>query len=313
MFLSGFVRLIFARYGLLFPNFENLVMLRPVLIILLLGPCLAVAEPWFDGNPDFADEASRSLAAEVLAAHGGMQPMTAASSLQFSFFTKKLGNPTPFYSSEALDLATGDAYVEWPFWDATIGWNGQAVWTENWPMPMPAGFFVRLTSSFLTLPWQMHADDANIGPVRQDTLPNDNAVYDVIRITFDHRGPGIPGNFYDLFIDPETRLMKAIRFDISHPGMVANPSQPLGPNYHVFGDYRDFNGMLIPTFYQSYGQGSANGGQSNAYHFVWNLRTDQPYADSRRILPDHAQQDSASTNWWSSEPTQAYQSNGEQQ
>jgi hypothetical protein len=303
---------IFARYGLHIVDPEKKDMLRTLLVFLLLGPQAAIAEPWFSGHPEYADSESEALATSLLQAHGGMQPMAAATSLEFNFFTKMIGNPTPFYSFEALDLATGSAYVDWPFWNAKISWNQQEVWTENWPMPMPAGFFVRLTSSFLTLPWQLRADDANVGPVSQDTLPGDNTMYDVLRITFDSRSPTIPGNYYDLFVDPETQLMKAVRFDINHPGMVANPSQPLGPNYHVFGDYRIFDGMAIPTFYKSYGQGSVKGGQSNAYHFVWNLRTDQPYDDSRQTTPTDAQMDSVSSNWWHSELSTDFETTGDQ-
>jgi len=275
-------------------------MLRLLLILTLIASASAQAAPWFDGTPDFTDEASRALAAKVLQAHGGMQPMNEAKSLQFSFFTKMIGGPMPFYSFEAVDLATGDAYIDWPFWDATVAWKDGQLWSKQWPMPMPAGFFIRLTTSFITLPWQINADGANIGPVRQATLPEDDKVYDVLRITFDQRSPSIPGTFYDLFIDPESGLMKAIRFDINHPGMVANPAQPIGPNIHVFGEYKKFGGLVIPTFYKTYGAGSANGESSSAYHFAWDVRFDQPFDSSRLEAPEDAVLDAVSMQWWQS-------------
>ena len=276
-------------------------MLRRLLVILTLLPGLATSEPWFQGEPEYIDEASRLLATELLNAHGGMAPIGDATSVQFNFFTKMIGNPTPFYSFEALDLATGNAYVDWPFWDATIGWDQKRLWTRNWPMPLPAGFFVRLTSSFMTLPWQIHTDTAEIGPVSREKLPGDDTDYNVLRVTFDTRHPGIPGTYYEIFVHPETRLMSGIRFDINHPGMVANPKQPLGPNYHVFGDYRRFSGMVIPTFYKSFGQGSSEGGDSNAYHFVWNMQLDQPFDASRVVISGDAKIDEVSINWWLSD------------
>jgi hypothetical protein len=280
-------------------------MLRLLLILTLIASASAQASPWFDGTPDFADEASRSLAEKVLLAHGGMQPMTEAKSLQFNFFTKVIGGPMPFYSFEAVDLATGNAYIDWPFWDATVAWKNGELWSKQWPMPMPAGFFIRLTTSFITLPWQINADGANIGPVRQATLPEDDKLYDVLRITFDQRSPSMPGTFYDMFIDPESGLMAGVRFDINHPGMVANPSQPLGPNYHVFGEYQKFDGLVMPTFYKSYGAGSANGGGSNAYHFAWDVRLDQPFDTARLIPPADAVQDAVSMKWWQSSKQQS--------
>jgi hypothetical protein len=166
---------------------------------------------------------------------------------------------------------------------------------------MPAGFFVRLTTSFITLPWQIQADAANVGPTSQGQLPEDDAVYDVLRITFDDRSPSIPGTFYDMYVDPETHLMKGIRFDINHPGMVANPSQPLGPNFHVFAEYRQFDGLILPTSYMSYGTGSANGGSSNAYHFAWNVRLDAPFDNAKLNAPDGAEKDAVSMDWWGSD------------
>jgi hypothetical protein len=280
-------------------------MLRLLPIMALIVSAMAQAGPWFDGEPEYSDEASRSLAEQVLEAHGGMQPMGDADSLKFSFFTKVIGGQVPFYSIEAVDLATGNAYMEWPFWNSTIAWKDGELWSHQWPMPMPAGFFIRLTASFITLPWQIHADNANVGPASTGQLPEDDTVYDVLRITFDDRSPSIPGTFYEIFIDPDSHLMKGVRFDINHPGMVANPSQPIGPNVHVFGEYRQFDGLVIPTFYKSYGRGSANGGTSNAYHFAWDVSLDQPFDAERLNAPEGATFDEVSMQWWQSSAQQA--------
>ena len=275
-------------------------MIRRMVVLTFLIPACAMANPWFDGNPDFHDDASRALSQEVLDAHGGMSSMAKAKSLKFSFFTKVVQAPSPFYSVEALDLETSAAYIDWPFWDATVAWDRDRLWSKGWPMPMPAGFFVRLTSSFLTLPWQIRADGTNIGPTSKGQLPEDDTVYDVLRVTFDQRHPGIPGTFYEIYIDPETHLMRGLRFDINHPGMVANPSQPLGPNFHVFKNYRNVNGLMMPTYYVSYGQGSRNGGTSNAHHFVWDIQLDQPFDSERLVAPDDAITDNVSGSWWQS-------------
>jgi len=275
-------------------------MIRLLPILLLFASAASNSSPWFNGTPDFADDASRELAARVLEAHGGMQPMMEAKSLQFSFFTKALGGPTPFYSFEAVDLENGNAYIEWPFWESRIAWKGGELWSHQWPMPMPAGFFIRLTASFMTLPWQIQADSANVGPAGQGQLPEDDTVYDILHITFDERSPSIPGTFYDIYIDAETHLMKGIRFDINHPGMVANSNQPTGPNFHVFAEYRQFDGLILPTSYMTYGAGSTNGKVSNAYHFAWNVRLDEPFDESKLNAPDGAVKDAVSMDWWRS-------------
>jgi hypothetical protein len=277
-------------------------MLRHLILITFLIPVSTMASPWFDGKPDFLDDASRELSQEVLDAHGGMAEMAKASSLKFQFFTKVINARSPFYSIEALDLETGSAYIDWPFWGATIAWDRNQLWSQSWPMPMPAGFFVRLTSSFLTLPWQIQANGTNIGPVSKGQLPEDDTEYDVLRVTFDQQNPGIPGTFYEIYIHPETRLMAGLRFDINHPGMVANPNQPLGPNFHVFKNYRNVAGLVLPAYYVSYGQGSSNGGTSNAHHFVWDVQIDEPFDAERLVAPEDATLDDVSGDWWNTAP-----------
>ena len=267
-------------------------MVRLIPVLLLFATASIHAATWFDGEPDYADAASRALAAEVLEAHGGMQGMTNAKSIRFSFFTKVIGGQRPFYSIETVDLETGNAYLEWPFWDSTVALSNDEIWARHWPMPMPAGFFARLSASFMTLPWQMHADGANVGPVSTGKLPDDDTAYDVLRVTFDQGSPSIPGTYYDIFVDRETHLVKGVGFDINHPGMVANPNQPSGPNYHVFGEYRRVDGLLIPVFYLTHGGGS------NAYHFAWDVSLDQPFDSGMLVAPPDATLDEVSMQWW---------------
>ena len=77
------------------PTHQEYVMLRLIPIFFLLVSAASYSAPWFDGMPDYADDASRRLTAELLEAHGGMQAMRTAKSLQFNFFTKASGGPNP--------------------------------------------------------------------------------------------------------------------------------------------------------------------------------------------------------------------------
>ena len=268
-------------------------------LLMLIASLPVPAAPYFQGEPKYADQQSRELADKVLAAHGGLEPWADVSSLQFKFFTKMINNPMPFYSYESINIETGAAYIDWLLFDATVAWDNQKMWSNNWPMPLPAGFFVRLTTSFMTLPWQIQADSAHIGPVSQGEIPEgDGVIYDVLRVTFEQRSPSIPGTFYELYVDPANGLMKAIRFDINHPGMVANPNQPLGPNFHVFYEYRKIDGLILPTYYESWGQGSRNGGKSNAVHVAFDVSLDKPFDATRLVPPENAIVDQVSMDWW---------------
>ncbi len=41
-------------------------MFRRLVLIIILMPACAIAAPWFDGSPDYLDDASRTLSQEVL-------------------------------------------------------------------------------------------------------------------------------------------------------------------------------------------------------------------------------------------------------
>ena len=266
---------------------------------LIIASLPAQAAPYFQGEPNYIDQQSRELAAKMLAAHGGMEPWSKAGSLQFKLFTKMINNPMPFYSFESVNIESGAAYIDWLLFDATVAWDTEKMWSSNWPVPLPPGFFIRLTTSFMTLPWQIQADSAVVGPVSQGEIPEgDGVMYDVLRVTFEQRSPSIPGTFYDMYVDPDNGLMKAIRFDINHPGMVANPNQPLGPNFHVFYEYRQVGGIILPTYYESWGQGSAKGGKSNAIHVAFDISLDTPFNSQRLAPPENATVDQVSMDWW---------------
>ena len=267
-------------------------------IIAALSVTALQAKPLFDSAPTFADEESRQIAMQLLKAHGGMLPWQTAKSLQFQFFTKMINNPKPFYSKEYLDLNTGAALIDWQFFNSQVAWDTKQVWASNWKLPLSPGFFVRLTSSFITLPWQIHQQDMRVGPAGIGHLPEDVTPYTTLKVTMASPNPSMPGTFYEIFIDRKSGLMRGVRFDINHPGMVQNPDQPLGPNIHVFDEFRRMDGLVLPTFYHTFGQGNGSGTNTRAYHFVWDITLRKPFPDLTKIRPSHAEVDTISTKWW---------------
>lgn len=265
---------------------------------LIAASQLSHAAPYFHGEPEFADDPARTLAGQMLEAHGGMAAWQAADAFRFKFFTHMVNAPRPFLSDETIDLESGAAYMDWLLFDGVTAWDGETAWSVNWPMPISAGFFVRLSATFITLPWQVFADEARIASDGQAALAGEDGMYDVLRVTYDAPTPSLPGTYYRLFIDPESRLLRAVEFDIAHPGMVANPNQPLGPNLHVFGEYRQVGELIFPTFYETIGQGSAKGGAQTAYHFAWDIDLGASFDHGRLKQPENAVVDTSSMQWW---------------
>ena len=273
---------------------------------LMLTATAAIADSRkFSGAPAYESEAARQAVMGMIEAHGGLEPWAEVDTLRFQFFTKVIGAPTPqppFYSIETTSIATGDVILDWPWFGAETVWSGEEVWSRNWPIPpLPPGFFTQLTTSFITLPWLTQTDGVTIsGPIK-DRLPedaHDPKLYDVVHMTFDHPNPSIPGEFYDIFIDPDTHLMKAVRFNITHPGMVRIAGQNIGPNFHVFSEYQNIGGLKIPVYYYTYGSGAAPSQDVNALHVVFGLQLDATFDEDRLARPEDAIVDVETTNWW---------------
>jgi hypothetical protein len=264
----------------------------------------AFADPMFSGTPDYENDDARELVERMLAAHGGLEPWQDVQALQFHFFTKTINaqgpNPQPpFYSIETTRLSDGAARLEWPFLGAVTGWDTETVWSADWPIPpLPPGFFTGLTTSFMTLPWLIQTDGMRVSAPYDAELPGENVVLPAVRVTFDGQGPEIPGEYYEVFIDPETHLLRAIGFNITHPQMVAIAGQSIGPNYHVFREYTRRGGLVIPSYYETIGSRLDSDQVVGAIHVAWNIRLDLQLNDAAVSPPPDAVMDEATMAWW---------------
>lgn len=260
-------------------------------------------EGLFKGKPLYADENAKTLVEDLIKAHGGAEAWKDVEALKFSIITKVIipGTPTPQpprYSTETVNLQTGAAYLDWPFWGSEIIFDGQKVHSKQWPLPLPPGFFSHLTFSFLTLPWLTQADGVRIGEIREKTLPGRGNQSLVIRLEFEGPNPNIPGNYYDLFINPETKLVEGVEFNITHPGMVAVDAQPIGPNYHIFLEHYRVGNAVIPAYYESYGSGAANNVDVGAIHIIFDVEAGEVFDATRLEVEEGFVADEITNTWW---------------
>jgi hypothetical protein len=277
-------------------------MRHSVTCAIVAGLQLALASPLVSaqvtGGADYADPKTRVIVEEMIAAHGGIEAWNRIESFSYMFFTKNSGNPEPWLSRETVDPRSGRAYLDWPVLDASIVWDGSTVWAVGWPVTLPPGFFSRLTYSFITLPWQTQQPGVRLEAIGTGRIPNDETDFVTVRMTFDHQTPSSPGNYYQLYIDPDSQLLRAVEFNITHPGLAANPDQPLGPNLHVFEEHREVDGLTLPVFYVSYGFNQRNASTSNAVHYVFDLSLGEPFDEARMERPSGAIVDHMTLGFW---------------
>lgn len=165
-------------------------------------------------------------------------------------------------------------------------------------MPIPAGFFARLTYSFVNLPFLTQNDGVRLELEGMKTLPNTDGEFISVLMRYPMPGGSMPGTYYRIFIDSETMLMKALEFDIAHPGMSASPTQPLGPITHIFEEYKQVGGVVIPVFYSTYGLGAREMDEVVAVHYLFNMSVDGEFDEMLVQKPQGAVADRSTMDFW---------------
>ncbi len=251
-------------------------------------------------GPDYANEETRIVIEAMVEAHGGMAAWRRVESFRFRMLSKVSGQANAWLSTETVEPSTGRSVLDWPVLEASIVWDGKEVWSVNWPPAPPPGFFPRLSYAFVTLPFLTQAEGVSLGPMEPGGIPGDSTDYLTVRMTYLQQNADIPGDYYKLFIDPASLLLKAIEFNITHPGMIANRNQALGPIVHVFEEYTAVGALTIPTYYVTFGFNPRNKNVSNALHVVFDISVNGPFDEARMQRPANAVTDVQTLTFWES-------------
>lgn len=254
-------------------------------------------------GPSYATPETKSVVEAMVARHGGLPAWRSASQVRYRFFTRNVGADEPWLSWESVEPRTGRARIDWPVLGAVTGFDGKDVWTRGWRVPLSPGFFAHLTYSFVTLPFQTQQDGVTLEAVGRGKLPNRPEELLTVRMTMTRPRGTVPGTYYRLFIDPSTHLLRAVEFDIAHPGMVANPDQPLGPNTHIFEEHRTVGGLVLPVSYLTVGRNPRDRVEHLAVHYVFDLSVDRPFDPATAQRPPDATVDSTTNRWWARRAT----------
>lgn len=273
---------------------------------LLLGASMAAGQATADEGrpggtgPDYATADTRAVIEAMVTAHGGMDAWRAVESIRFRMFTKVSGSGNAWLSTETVEPSTGRSFLDWPVLDASIVYDGTEVWSVNWPPAPPPGFFPRLSYTFVSLPFLTQDDRVVLGPVERGRVPGDSTEYLTVRMTYPRQNASIPGDYYKLFIDQESHRLKAVEFNITHPGMIANRNQALGPIVHVFEEYTVVGALTLPTYYVTFGFNPRNKNISNALHAVFDVSVDGSFDEARMQRPANAVTDEQTLAFWNS-------------
>jgi len=199
--------------------------------------------------------------------------MAAAPSVSFKHSMTAPSDPDdPWVSVEITEQGSRREYQEWPLDKAVIAFDGERVWSEGWKRLNPPKFMVNMAYYFVNLPWVTQDPGVNLIELGEGTLPNDDKTYATVRMTFDAGVGDASEDYYLLFIDKETGLLKGTEYIVTYGAMLDLMGAPedatfLGPLTKVFDDHVDVAGLTVPTTYKTY----APNGMVYGEHTVENI------------------------------------------
>lgn len=212
-------------------------------------------------GPQYANSKTKEIIEKMIEAHGGKAkwenaPSVSFTNIFFNPFAKKGQNPW-WISDEIFDQKTRKAYHYWPIIDAKLAYDGKNVWTLNWrgnPPKMQSHFFYY----FLNLPWLTQDDNVVLGEPGTGKLPGFDKEYITVKMTFS-KVPIVgktTKDSFELFIDPDSHILQGYVYYVGFGAILDQMKMPpemeiFGPVVRVFQDYREFDGLLMPTRFYS--------------------------------------------------------------
>jgi hypothetical protein len=211
------------------------------------------------------------LEKKMLEAHGGYKLWKEAPSLSFIneaydfsiSSTDDISNYVDIYNykiaikpgnSTGYALFTGEKR-SWIFFDGReIGSVGLV--EENNNLKKSPAVLLFSVYALINLPWLTQLDGVKLKYVGTGRLPLEPGKYDIIKMSFDVGNHNHEG-FYELYIDPDSGLLKAVRQTAIFPKLPGTNfnkgvSDLPVPILHVFKSYRRSSGLTVPTSFVSY-------------------------------------------------------------
>jgi len=251
------------------------------------------------GQATYSDNETKEIIQMMVDAHGGVDAWNNVEAIRFTKkATPRMQNgeltPNPWITEETVHLKTERVIIKIKDDGGLIVKNGEEIWdlnvSEQKKKVVTPAMLSLMTFKFTNMPWLTQQRGVVLEEAKLEKLPNENKLYYSIKMTFgDEFGYAI-GDFYRLFIDPDSYQLKAISFSINMSKFV--PGGPQTPEMvHVFNKYSNVSGLLFPTRYYTYPLTLAKVEGNHSYgavHEVWDWELLSNFDEARMKKPEGA-------------------------
>lgn len=268
-------------------------------IMLVIAACTTAT---LMAQPVYKSSETKMIIEQMLESHGGYDTWAEAEAIRFTKkATPRLPNgqltTKPWVTEETIHTQSERAIIELPEDEGIIVKNGEEIWDINISAAkknaVRPAMLSLMTYKFTNLPWLVQQDGVVLEDAKTVTIPNDSKEYHSIKITFDKSFGYAIGDFYRIYIDPESHLVKAVSFSINMGKFI--PGGPTTPEMiHVFNTYETVSSLVFPTQYHTYQLNSdardAEGKQPfGAVHDIWGWELLDSFDEAKMTKPSGAE------------------------
>ncbi len=230
--------------------------------------------------------ADRSADAEwvinkMIEAHGGMDAWVSAPTVTFVDEFRSGESESGMPSRVTVEQKSRRAYIDFPGTDMRMSWDGERAWSENWALPYPPRFLALLNYYFLNLPWLARDPGINLPKPETDPIFTEPTEYITVRMTFDAGVGDTPDDYYKIYVDPESYLLKATEYIVTYRSLLPEGVDSTPPHLLVFDEHTTVDGLVVPTHYTIY----ELDGSIYASCAVSDWSFNQPFDESRMKMP----------------------------
>jgi hypothetical protein len=191
--------------------------------------------------------AGPQIVTSMIEAHGGMQRWSSAPAVSFEAEFLQPGQSSAPAARVVVEQARRRAYLDFPSLTSRMAWDGEKAWSENWKLPFPPRFLALLDYYFANIPWLTQDPGVRLEESGSAKLPGETVEYRTVRMSFGPEVGDTPGDYYLLFIHPETKRLRACEYIVTYASILPPGAKATPPNLLLYEEHATVEGLVVPV------------------------------------------------------------------
>ncbi|MEM6735554.1 MAG: DUF6503 family protein [Bacteroidota bacterium] len=189
---------------------------------------------------------------ETIEAHGTLSTWFTNGPISFHFDYQPLDGTLRRNTYQVVDKWSVRAVQEMAEnREVKFGWDGTKAWTypDTIDLPINPRFWSITPYYFVGLPFVLADEGVILEELGQKEY--NGTTYDLIKASYEKGIGDAPGDYYVIYINPETKLMESLRYIVSYPGFFPDGNHSPEKFMEILGT-QIIDGIIVPTGYKTY-------------------------------------------------------------